>query len=282
MGNDTEPNSLRDDPNSKHISHRRLKPEIRRWIRFIFIESMGVGKGGRGAWFPWILKFYIFSKKGCLLSLKWVKCSIIYWLPLEKPTIAPPLEKIFPTIASLVLYRSTANIAQSLVADVPVFSYRWKLRYTSLPKKAAASWDFSVLLHVLPRYTIQAVDEPAFQFHRLLQITVFVSCLREGTHAGPFATEFSLSSPVGAAVSVVVEFVWDVVVADLFHALIGRQARNSSFRHSFATSRRNIICKIISSSRGGSREGDRPPPSLKPTEVTLLTIILYNSENKSR
>jgi len=43
-------------------------------------------------------------------------------------------------------------------------------------------------------------------------------------------------------------------------------------------------CTIPQVSRGGSKEagdwGDRPP--LKPTKVTLFTMILYNSENSIR
>jgi len=43
---------------------------------------MGVGRGGRGALLPWILKFS--TKKGCFLSFEKEKSNFTTFSPLEK------------------------------------------------------------------------------------------------------------------------------------------------------------------------------------------------------
>ena len=59
---------------------------------------MGVGRGGRGALGPWILK--ISAKKGCFRSFEWEKSNLTTFSPPTKilyKSPSAPLEKILPT-----------------------------------------------------------------------------------------------------------------------------------------------------------------------------------------
>ena len=80
------------------INDNPLTRNVNSFASFSLHTHMGVGRGNRGPRPPWILRFDIFSKKGCFRNFeseKW-NCATYnpwkktFWLPPKKFTSAPP------------------------------------------------------------------------------------------------------------------------------------------------------------------------------------------------